>query len=100
MESVKLVPGGEGSLLVAITWFAGLVGGVSIGWQCCRSILAASAFSSIVFMAGAGDEEREEDAHRTSCRLVIERVGVGWLVHVEEGGDSSGEGGRLLLLAD
>ena len=93
--SVKLISGGEGSTLVATGWLAGLVGGVSIGWQCCRAILAASAFSSMVFMAGEG----EGDMDCTCCRLVVEREGEGWLVDVDGSGRDGGRG-RSLLFAD
>ena len=95
--SVKLVFGGEGSTLVATGWLAGLVGGVSIGWQCCRAILVASAFSSMVFVAGDGEGEGDVDC--TCCRLVVEREGEGWLVDVEGGGRDGGRG-RSLLFAD
>ena len=81
--------GGEGSLLVAVGWLAGLVGGVSIGWQYCCS---ASVFSSMVFMAGAGGGEREGDVCCPSCRLEGERVGEDWLV-------ATG-GSGLVLFAD
>ena len=78
---------------VATGWLAGLVGGVS----CCRAILAASAFSLMVFMAGAGEGEGDVDC--TCCRLVVEREGEGWLVDVEGGGRDGGRG-RWLLVAD
>ena len=97
--SAKLVSGSEGSILVATGWLAGLVGGVSIGWQCRCSILAASVVSSMVFVAGAGGGEGEGDVQCTCCRLVVEREGEGWLVDVEGGGRDDGRG-RSLLFAD
>ena len=92
-----MAPEGEESMLAATGWLAGLVGGVSIGWQYCCPILAARAFSSMVFVAGDG--EGEGDMHCTCCRLVVEREGEGWLVDVEGGGRDGGRGRWLLFSA-
>ena len=90
MEPVELVPGGERESLVGMSgWLAGLVGGVSVSWQYCCSLVAASEFPSMVFTAGVGGGEGDTDMYCTDCALVVEgRWEEGWPV-VSGGGSGS-----------